>query len=394
MSEEERIEADYSESELEILREAVLQANDMILITDAELDDPGPRIVFVNDAFLKNTGYSKEEVIGKTPRILQGPKTNMAMLRTLKETIARGEYFAGATVNYRKNKTPYHVEWHISPIRDSSGKVLYYVSIQKDVTKREIASELIKLYTEDLEREVRKRSEDMVQTEKMSALGTMVAGVAHEINNPTAYIKSNFELMREDLADIKEKTQGDQEVQKLIEGFEKMLDANIEGVQRITKITSTLKNFAKKTQDEFSNSDINQGIEDTLIIAHNRLKNRITVHKQLTELPRIKCDISSLNQVFLNLILNAADAMEKGDIWIKTHTSLDHIHIEIEDNGSGIPEDKLQHIFDPFFTTKDEGTGLGLSISYKIVKRHNGNIEVRSSVGEGTRFKISLPMVM
>ena len=170
------------------------------------------------------------------------------------------------------------------------------------------------------------------------------------------------------------------------------MNTNIDGIDRIATITRTLKRFAKSDSEGMVKADVNEGFRDTLVIVHNQLKHRVEVHEDYGKIPRTVCNLGQLNQVFMNMVLNSSQAMDAGDIWIKTWNDEQNIYIEIKDNGSGIPEDKLQRIFDPFFTTRHDGTGFGLSISYRIMKDHNGDVQVKSEVGKGTTMKIVLPI--
>jgi signal transduction histidine kinase len=164
-----------------------------------------------------------------------------------------------------------------------------------------------------------------------------------------------------------------------------------------------LKNFSRVDQAEFKHADINQGLKSTLNVVWNELKYKCTVEKNYEDLPQVYCNLGQLNQVFMNLLVNATQAIEeKGTIEIATHyvneqsgAEQDYIEVKISDTGSGIPEDKLKRIFEPFFTTKDvgKGTGLGLSIAYDIINKHNGDMTVESEVGKGTTFTIQLPLV-
>ena len=156
-----------------------------------------------------------------------------------------------------------------------------------------------------------------------------------------------------------------------------------------------LRKFARQDAEEMGETDIHEGIESTLTITHNRLKNRITVHKEFGEIPKIRCYPGQLNQVFMNLLTNAADAIEgEGEVWIKTRVDGDKVKISVRDNGCGIPDDTLPKIFDPFVTTKPvgSGTGLGLAVSHQIIERHGGSITVDSEVGKGTEFVLTLPV--
>ncbi|MEE9116733.1 MAG: PAS domain S-box protein [Thermoplasmata archaeon] len=257
------------------------------------------------------------------------------------------------------------------------------------VVNRKDMEEELKKYTENLEKEVRERSNELIQSEKMSSLGQLVAGVAHEINNPMAYLKTNTEFLEDDLTDL-EKICGDKG-QPVFEEMRELIKSNQEGIDRITTITKTLKRFARPDDKGRVVSDINQGLKDTLVIIHNRWMHRINVHEDYGDLPKVVCNIGQLNQVFMNLIMNSSQAMGKGDIWLKTWSDEGSVYVQIRDNGKGIPEEKVTKIFDPFYTTKVEGTGLGLSLSYRIVQAHDGDIKVESDVGKGTTMTIKLP---
>jgi signal transduction histidine kinase len=260
-----------------------------------------------------------------------------------------------------------------------------------DITERKQMEEELKRHTEHLEEEVRQRTNELIQSEKMAAIGLLLTGVAHEINNPLGYINSNSEIINEHLQSLKENYYDDQTLQIINEICE-LIQTNIMGVNRIITITKSLRRFAMPDKGQIALANINQGIKDTLLILHNQLKHRIEVIEDYNEVPNVKCNIGQLNQVFMNLILNSSQAMDKGKIWIKTWSENNKIHIEIKDNGKGIDTEKIKNIFDPFFTTKKSGTGLGLSLSYRIIKDHNGNIKVESKVGEGTKMLIELPL--
>ena len=164
--------------------------------------------------------------------------------------------------------------------------------------------------------------------------------------------------------------------------------------EKITKIVHTLKNFARLDEAEFQLADIHEGIKDTLVLLHHELKYRIEVKTDFGNIPRIYCYPNQLNQVFMNITMNAIQSIEeKGEIKIRTYSDENHVYIEISDNGRGIPDENLEKIFDPGFTTKSSGvgTGLGLSIVYKIVEAHKGHIKAESIVKEGSRFTIEIP---
>jgi len=234
-----------------------------------------------------------------------------------------------------------------------------------------------------------------IQADKMAALGLLVAGVAHEINTPMGAIHSNNDNMRRAVAKIR-KLLGpqEQEVERLFDIVDEVCHNNEAATERIMKIVHSLKNFARLDEAERKEVDIHEGIESTLTLVQHQLRNRIQVEKQFADLPEIQCHPIQLNQVFMNILVNAAQAIpDQGTIMIKTLKEGGNVKVVIGDTGVGIPQEHLSKIFDPGFTTKGVGlgTGLGLSICYKIVQDHNGTIEVESS-SAGTIFTITLPI--
>ena len=174
-----------------------------------------------------------------------------------------------------------------------------------------------------------------------------------------------------------------------------VIKESLEGTERVKRIVQDLKNFSHKDENEHKSADINDGIESTINVVWNELKYKADVKKEYGKIPLTKCNIGQLNQVFMNLLVNAVHAIEEhGEILVKTERRDGDIVVSVSDTGCGIPEDKLNRIFEPFFTTKEigEGTGLGLSIAYDIVKKHNGNILVTSEIGKGSTFTVKIPI--
>lgn len=265
----------------------------------------------------------------------------------------------------------------------------------------------------------------LVQSEKMASLGQMVAGVAHEINTPLGYVKSNMEIARdayqkmdalsnaydmlfgmiqspetdeavlgEHLAELQNMRAELAEVFPR-ESMEGLFDDSLYGLQQISEIVVSLKDFSRLDRAPVDDVDLNQCIDAALRIGHNVIKHKAEVVREFGELPRVSCSPSQINQVFLNLLTNAAQAMEGyGRIKIRTFADERFIHAIVQDNGKGIPPESLEKIYDPFFTTKPvgQGTGLGLSIVFGIIKDHKGHIQVKSEVGKGTAFCVSLPI--
>jgi signal transduction histidine kinase len=237
---------------------------------------------------------------------------------------------------------------------------------------------------------------EAIQSEKMAALGLLVAGVAHEINTPMGAIHSNNDIMTRAVGKIR-KALGpspDKEVTRLLDIVDEICRNNEVATERIMKIVRNLRNFARLDEAERKLANIHEGIESTLTLLRHQLKNRIHIVKQFGEVPEIECNPNQLNQVFMNILVNAAQAIkDRGTITVTTSKQEETAKISISDTGTGIPPEHVSKIFDPGFTTKGVGvgTGLGLSICYKIVQDHRGTIEVESS-DKGSTFTITLPL--
>jgi len=330
------------------------------------------------------------------------------------------------------------VEYRSSLVYGPTGPIIVRGSA-RDITEAKRAEEKLKTYRQDLEKMVEERTAELkktltdlqntqsqlLQSEKMASIGELAAGVAHEINNPVGFVKSNLGTMneyREDLIklldqyEILEATLGEEKeafkngsIQKAIENIQSVKDEidlgfimddysnvineSFEGMARVAKIVADLKDFAHIDKAELEHADLNKGIESTLNIVWNELKYKAQVIKDLGDIPPVKCYPQRLNQVFLNILVNAAQAIEdKGEIRVKTQADNGYVEIRISDTGKGIPPEIIPKIFDPFFTTKDvgKGTGLGLNMAYNIIQKHKGTIDVESEVGKGTTFIIRL----
>ena len=261
----------------------------------------------------------------------------------------------------------------------------------------------------------------LMQSEKLASIGQLAAGVAHEINNPIGYIFSNFGTLEKYLADLfkmlgayesaeaalagtptgslLKKLREELELDFLKEDIPTLMSESKEGITRVRTIVQNLKDFSRvDTTQQWVMADLHHGIDSTLNIVNNEIKYKADVVKLYGNLPDIECLPSELNQVFMNLLVNATHAIqaERGTVTIRTgvDTDADQVWVEVTDNGAGITPENLGRIFDPFFTTKPvgKGTGLGLSLSYGIVKKHSGQIDVSSEVGVGTTFRVTLPV--
>ena len=286
-----------------------------------------------------------------------------------------------------------------------------YSSLELKVQERTLA-------LEEANHKLQETQAMMVHSEKMRSLGELVAGIAHEINNPVNFIHGNIIILQNyaddmlRLIDLYEQnnTTIPDEIKEQIENLKKEIDLDflrddikdlikscIEGTQRTKNIVLDLKNFSRMEEMVLTQFDIPKEIDTTLNILNNKYKNRIEVIKNYgADVPKIEAYGGQLNQVFMNILDNAQDAMgEKGILTINTSLKDENtVQIEFIDNGAWIPKENLKKVFDPFFTTKavGKGTGLGMSISYRVINDHKGTIEVESEVGKGTKFTITLPV--
>ena len=266
-------------------------------------------------------------------------------------------------------------------------------------------NEGLELKVEERTRELREKQGLLVQSEKMAALGQLVAGIAHEINTPLGALNSNNDtfirtvnkmrgiLTDESMpSDVREHGQ----LQRIFKSLDQLNQVNRDAAGRIMSIVSSLRKFARLDQAEVDEVNLHEGLDSTLILVHHEIKNRIEVRKDYGKIPLVSCHPNQINQVFMNILVNASQAIDgKGTVDIKTYQrDNDTVTIEITDSGKGIDQAHLSRVFDPGFTTKGSGigTGLGLSIVHRIIKDHNGEIEVESEIGKGSTFRIILPI--
>ena len=248
----------------------------------------------------------------------------------------------------------------------------------------------------------------LIQMDKMASVGTLAAGIAHEINNPLGFLISNLESLKDYARSprgpsrrwLAEADEAEGSLNPggasaagpvLIDDLKAMTEESLEGAKRIKRIVSDLRTFSRQSESSRTLTDINQILESTLSIVWNEIKYKITVEKDFQAKTSIIADPTQLSQVFLNLFINASQAIaDKGRISIATYEDENDLHIKVKDSGCGIPKEVLPRIFEPFFSTK-KSSGLGLSVSYNIIKHHGGKIEAQSSPGQGATFSISLP---
>jgi len=281
-----------------------------------------------------------------------------------------------------------------------------FIEETKSLTKSLTESRVGKKYVNELEdknrnleelyNELKETQSQLIQSEKMSSLGQLVAGVAHELNNPIGYLYANMKELQKYIDLLNQSKDGKIGIapEYLKDDIDQVIKESIEGSERVKSIVENLRKFSRLDEAEFKYADIHEGLDSTIMLVKKKLSDRIQIHKKYTVLPMVSCMPGHLNQVFLNMLLNAIQAIEKeGNIWISTDLKNDNIVIKFKDDGIGIPKKNIDRLFEPFFTTKPigTGTGLGLSISYGIIQEHGGGIKVKSKKKNGTTFIISIP---
>jgi len=370
-----------AEESVRKLSQAVEQTGESIVITDRN-----GVIEYVNPAFTALTGYSAEEAIGQTPRILKSGNQDASFYENMWATITSGKVWHGKVIDKKKDGSFYPATLTISPIFDQSGKVAgysHFVGIQSDLTR-----------LEDLEHQFH-------QAQKMEAIGTLVGGIAHDFNNMLAGMSGNLYLAKQRASEMP------YVVQKL---------ENVESIAlRASEMIQQLLTFARKDMVKIKQIPLNPFIKETLKLLNVSVPENIEMHQDICAEPLlINGDATQLHQVLLNLINNACDAVEGVDNPVITtrmeplfhadETFIEHhsyvkgqsyAHVSVEDNGCGIPEHHLEHLFEPFFTTKDvgKGTGLGLSMVFGAIKTHHGFVNVESSKGKGSIFHLYIPLL-
>ncbi|MGZ9136696.1 MAG: PAS domain S-box protein [Candidatus Deferrimicrobiaceae bacterium] len=368
----ERMRADKA---LMRLNMAVEQVSEAVVITDTE-----GRIEYVNFAFERITGYSREEAVGRNMRFLKSGKQDETFYKTMWETITRGESWTGHFTNRKKDGTLYEEQAAISPIRNTSGKIIHFVAVKRDMTR---------------ERELQRQ---LQTAQRMEAVGTLAGGIAHDFNNALTGVFGFGEMLRSQLAGNEDALSN--------------LDEILRCGERAATLTRQILTYSRRQIIEPINLSLNTVITDLLKLVSKVLGEQIEIRTFLEkDLPIIRADIGQIEQVVMNLVMNARDAMPGGgQLRIETEVAnLDaefvrhhpymsvgsYVVLMVSDTGVGMDQKTQERVFEPFFTTKapDKGTGLGLAMVYGIVKQHKGFIHLYSEPGKGTTIKIYLPPV-
>lgn len=398
----------------------------------ARLTEGEPIMVYCNRAVAEQHGCAREELIGRTMESMhQWSRRDPQHRAKVNAALRAGKPYLYENEVQRPDGSSYWVGISIQPVLDAEGRLTHSVTIGADITaKREEALKKRELQ-EKLLAEMHERERVVMElqlAQKLESVGRLAAGVAHEINTPIQYVGDSVLFLRnayEDfhrlgeelsraLGELPEgplRTALEQRIAQLAERYDaryllteipRAFERTLDGVTRVSNIVKAMKEFAHPPSNEQSAADINHALETTLLIASNEYKYLARVHTEFAELPGVICNIGELNQVFLNLIVNAAHAIQdagkdvvSGEIHVCTALADESVVIRIRDNGCGIPAEHLSKIYDPFFTTKEvgRGSGQGLAIARSIlVDQHGGSIDVRSELGVGTEFTLKLPI--
>jgi PAS domain S-box-containing protein len=349
--------------------DALERAGDAIEITD-----PEAKLIYVNPAWERLTGYSRTEAAGKTPAMLRSGTETEAFYEAIWQTIMSGEVYSGGFACKRKDGTLFDQELTVWPVQNREKEIVHIVGMRRDVTEKIRTEQALRI------------------SERMASVGTLAAGIAHEINNPLTYVLISLRFAQGELKDADARPPP-----HVLDALERAVD----GAERVSAIVKELRIFSRPNDRTVSALDPRAVLDSALRMVDNDIRHRANLVRDFGAVPDVLGNDGRLSQVFLNLLLNAAQALEtcpreQSQITVRTSTDdKGSAVIEISDTGVGIAPQHLSKIFDPFFTTKPVGlgTGIGLSICHGIVKSMDGVIEVESKLGQGSLFRVRLPKV-
>lgn len=369
-------------------------ANEAVMVTTADLDPPGPTIVSLNGAYTRMTGYEESDLLGKSPRLLQGPKTDRSVLDRLRADLEAGLDFVGRAINYRKDGSEFTLEWTISHIRDAEGRTTHFVSIQRDASIdcgiessiTSIKAELDKT-KDELFKALKKLNHAqtlLVQQQRLAAIGDMAEGVAHDLMNMLAPITLAVDHLNH-YGDLSEELRESVGVIDLASREARNLVANLRRFHR---------SCDKQDAPADTLVDLVEVVEDVSRLTQPRWMpdGGGTIEIQHAENAQVRGNPVQLRQAFSNLFVNATDAMpDGGKIRVTFEFGHNTITTEVSDSGCGMSEDVARRCLEPYFSTKGAGRGYGLSTCHGILARHSGELDVTSEIGVGTTFRVRLP---
>jgi len=415
VTERTQAEAERLAAAAEHITATVFEAQESMVITDAE-----HKILRVNQAFIECTGLSADEAVGQDiTRILSINEDDVIFANSVLDAVQRLGSWKGEFWGQRKNGERFPCWVTITAVKNRDGMITHHVGMLTDISEsKRLEAEMAQRIKElgALNERLEEAQTQLLQAEKMAAVGQLAAGIAHEINNPVGFVNSNLGTLRQYVGNmitlidayhaLADDCPNDHPalpgIRQLNEQMDfdfvredalALLDESKDGLERVKRIVSDLRDFSRVGESDWQIADLHKCLDSTLNVVFNELKYKATIVKEYGTLPEIRCMPFQLNQVFMNLLVNAAHAItDHGTIILRTGCDAETVWVEIEDSGVGIPAENLKRIFEPFFTTKPvgQGTGLGLSVSYGIVQKHKGCIEVRSEPGKGSVFRVTL----
>lgn len=353
---------EQKKKELDLLRFSNVIHN---TVNPIQITDANGVMVYVNPAFEKTSGYSKEELIGRNPNILNSGKHTKTFWEKVWREILEGKVWVGEVENRRKDGLIIHTELVISPIIDSREKVVGFLGAHRDITEQKALEQ------------------QLIRSQRMESIGTLAAGIAHEVGNPLTSISSLVQVIMRTTQD---------------EFAKEKLELIKNQINRITRIIRDLVDFSRPSNYVVKPTDVNEVLRDALnIVQYGKKVKHINFDVDLVPgLPKLQVVPDQLVQVFINILMNAVDALDDtpGTIVLRSYQKERQVYIVVRDSGKGIEDSELEKIFEPFYSTKEvgKGTGLGLWVSYGIVKNFGGDIAVESIPGKGSTFMVTLPV--
>ncbi len=383
----------------DLLELAAAYAEYSVIITTAELDEPGPQFLYVNSAFTRMTGYSILDTLGKNPRILQGPNTDRATLRRLRESLSAGHDFIARTTNYKRDNTPFELEWIISHLRDSSNRTTHYIALQRDITGQKRAQEDLASFDTELRNassqfaealsQLEHAEKKVAEREKMAMIGELAQGIVHDISNAITPIYAMVQFLitldnlpkvaHENMVSMMASTQHAVDLLTNLKLYYR--NSHSASVRTGTDLQHLLKSIPELTKSKWW-SPMDQAL------------GQIHFVLDLQKTPLVLCNETQLTQVFINLVNNAVEAMPNGgELTIQLGSNSGNVVARVSDTGVGMSDDQLKHCFVKDFTSRPQGSGLGLSVCRRIVEDHCGQIEVDRNTPRGITFTVYLPTI-
>lgn len=357
-----------SDEILKLIKAAVEHVSHSVVITTAELEAPGPRIVYVTPAFSRMTGYSKNELLGKTPRILQGPNTDRNLLAKMRKQLAQGQSFSGELINYRKDRSEYLVELTLDPVRDANERITHWIAVQQDVTER------------------RRAEETLAQAERLASIGTAMAGLSHESRNALQRIQASLDELAELSADRPE------------------LMTHIACIRRsqddLFQLYEEVREFASPVRLDLRTCYLDNILYDTWATLAIKREGRTIWFRVHPDNMDLQCEVDefAMRQTLRNILENSLAACRDpveidvsfADVSYRGQLA---VQVSLRDNGPGLGEEQQRRIFDEFYTTKPDGTGLGMAIVKRLVEAHGGQVAIASDCRSGAEIHVTLPRV-